>query len=115
MDRNGPAIVGAELAEFLHAGDVFFMSYGKLVGIVFAQGRPLFALRCKHHYSMHLVYDQTRIMNGRCASNFMDEDFVGKAVKVAALTHPRNMPRRTLQRLLYVYRSSWDRKRKRAD
>jgi hypothetical protein len=117
-DKSGPILRGNEHAAALDFGTRFLTSYENLAGWALSCNTPLFKLRPKTHYATHLIYDSMRLINPRVTSNFMDEDFIGKVVKTAALTHPRTMPLRCLERLLYEYNRQWNRiqrKRKRDD
>ena len=111
LDTGGIVLSADDAAAAQRSGKLFLRSYSFLASEALAEGRALFKLRPKIHYLSHVIYDCLPTLNPRFAQNFLDEDFVGKVVKAAALCHPRTVPLRCLQRIKFAYIRHWRRAR----
>ena len=107
MDENGPHLHVSAKQRGKTMGTFFLQLYQLLASRAVGRGRALFKIRPKTHYLSHLVYDVLPKFNPRRRANRMDEDFMGKATKVASLCHPRMVPLRSFQRMQLQYADTW--------
>ncbi len=71
------------------------------------KGEARYKLRPKLHYIDHILEDLASRENPRLLSNFLDEDFMGKLVKLARMQHRSAVVPRTLQLYIAHIREMW--------
>jgi hypothetical protein len=80
-------------------GHQFLSTFNHLCKLSQQQRRYLFHPIPKVHYLHHVIVDLTRSrLNPRHVANFMDEDFMGKVVKISRRCHRSTLSSTTLKR-----------------
>ncbi len=108
MDRDFAHPSPEQIDHAQRVGETFLASYSALARHFLEQRRLLFKLRQKLHYLEHIILDQYPLLNPRACQNWLDEDWVGKVMRTAGMTHPLSMPISTLLRLRLGYASVWN-------
>ena len=89
-----------EIARARQHGQTYLLCWQKLSYHAIEAGIPCYRLRPKMHYVAHIMDQLSSKENPRTLSNFLNEDLMGRIVKMAKRQHRLTMVRRTSE--LYV-------------
>lgn len=96
--------------ELAHGfADLYLRSYIFLAAEALREGQLHWRIRPKFHLLIHIYLSVKSRPSGRnfhFNSVWMDEDFVGKIMRIMRRVHNRNLPRRTMQRYLLGLRGN---------
>lgn len=95
------------MARAQESGRIFLLSFAAMARHYIDIGEARYKLRPKLHYIDHILENLTNRQNPRVLSNFLDEDFMGKIVKLARKQHRSCVISRTLQLYLVHVRRLW--------
>jgi hypothetical protein len=89
----------ADLAQLGRIGRIFADGYETLAAQAMDAGQLLFRIRPKYHLVLHIILSVTAEhpcfrrsgRNPHCNAAWLDEDFIGKIMRIMAKTHPRTV------------------------
>ena len=117
LHEDGQVFIAADKARKLaKAGYTYLRCYGDLSVMAVEKELFQFAIIPKLHYFHHIVHDMwTQVKQGlEWAWNplvdevSMDEDYIGRVCRQSRRVDPRNVPLRTLERVLCSTAECWD-------
>ena len=113
LDTAGRWLTEREISEAQEAGFLFLACYGKLAQLALARDEKLWKLKPKLHYLAHHFLDLSNSWNPRFTHAFLEEDFLGKVVRLGQRCHRTTISLRFLQRYILLQATRWQRRRRR--
>lgn len=108
MERAGNFFSDAELKEFVDNGMLVLATNAWLSAWALRERSLRWCLRPKHHAFQHLILlAQRDKRNPKRYATILDEDFIGRVVRVARVCHRRTMAEGVLFRYLVRLRRRW--------
>lgn len=89
------------------SGRLFLLSWQTMAADAISSGLCCYKIRPKHHYIAHILDRLVSRENVRVLSNFLQEDFIGKIVKLAKRQHSKTVVRRTVQLYIMALQHRW--------
>jgi len=109
VDEAGMFLTPSEVDAATRAGTVCCHQYVWLATWGMTNAEAVFRIRPKLHYFHHMVLSLGKLPNPKLGATWLDEDFVGQAVGIAAATHTLSLPWRFLERYRLLLWCRWQR------